>query len=525
MPQICYNMEKVYHKIQDHLTSNAMLAGAQLGYMPMSKGKIYLISGDPILRNYLRSFISHFDQQVHVPSDPDVFWEDLQEVKPSLVVYDLWRINPETLQNLRHLKQLEKSVPVILLSGQIQLPIVHDLSRTTSWRIVKKPFLPQEFKTSILEALGKQRGILFTPAEVITQSSTNGKKGYHPQLLLETSQRMQEVRVVIDHVANTDVTILLRGESGTGKELAARSIYECSNRAGKPFVTVLCPAIPEGLLESEMFGYEKGSFTGAFRRRPGKFEIANHGTIFLDEIGDIPFELQSKLLHVLQRGEFALIGGNELKVDVRILAATNKDLEKAVADGSFREDLYYRLNVVSIFLPPLRERKEDMPILIDRFFQKYNQQYNKDYGELSDSTMRILMDYNWPGNVRELENLIKRIVIMGNEETIIHQFLHESRKKLKLRPAPLTPSSAEPHSLPVGKSRGSADPSSVRSLKQVAREAMRKAEGEAILKALEQTRWNRKAAARLLEISYKALLYKIRQCNLEGEPHPSDPVP
>ncbi len=490
----------------------------------MDNGKIFLVSGDPIMRNYLKSFISHFDHPIHISVNPDTFLEELKFVKPSLVVYDLWRINPDTLQHLQQLKQLEKSVHVILLSGQMQLPLLQDLPRTTSWKILTKPFLPQAFKTSILEAFGKQRGIVLTPAEIVAQTSANGKKGYHPLLLLETSQRMQEVKAVIDHVADTNVTILLRGESGTGKELAARSLYECSNRAGKPFVTVLCPAIPEGLLESELFGYEKGSFTGAFRRRPGKFEIANHGTIFLDEIGDIPFELQSKLLHVLQRGEFSLIGGNELKVDVRILAATNKDLEKAVAEGAFREDLYYRLNVVSIFLPPLRERKEDIPMLIECFLKKYNQQFNKDRRRLSASALQSLMNYGWPGNVRELENLIKRVVIMGNEDTVIHQYLHESRKKVKPKSGAVPPASAETRSPQTENLREPVTPSPLQSLKLVAREAMRRAEGEAILKALEQTHWNRKAAARLLKISYKALLYKIRQCNLDGEPDPSERV-
>lgn len=518
-------MEKFFHNIPDSLTATNRFAAVRLGDVPMNKGKIYLVAGDPIMKNYLRRFISHFDHKIHTPEKLDDFLGDLKAVNPSLIIYDLWRNNANTLQSLQIIKQLEKSIPVILLTGEIHLPMIKDLEGSDSWKIIKKPFLPQELKTSILEALGKQRGIVLTPAEVLRQYSANGKKGYHPQLLLETSQRMQEVRAVIDHVANTDVTILLRGESGTGKELAARSIFECSNRSAKPFITVLCPAIPEGLLESELFGYEKGSFTGAFRRRPGKFEIANHGTIFLDEIGDIPFELQSKLLHVLQRGEFSLIGGNEQKVDVRILAATNKDLEKAVANGAFREDLYYRLNVVSILLPPLRDRKEDIPILIESFFQKYNQQYNKDYRELSASTMGSLMDYDWPGNVRELENLIKRVVIMGNSDTLVHHYLKDNSKNIRPKSVRIRPAPADLQILQDESSQNSAGPVALRSLKEVAREAMRKAEGEAILRALEQTHWNRKAAARLLEISYKALLYKIRQCNLEGGPDSSNPVP
>ena len=517
-------MEKFFHNVPNKWTDDFKSLGVLMGRISMENGRIFLISGDQIMRNYLKSFLSHFDHKLFMSSNPEAFWEELEAVKPSVVVYDLSRINPKTLDHLQRLKQSGDATKVVLLTSAMQLPLLQDLSGMTSWKVVTKPFLPQELKTCILEAFGKIRSAVLEPTDHVTQTPVTGHKGYHPQLLLETSRRMQEVRAIIDHVANTNVTVLIRGESGTGKELVARSLFECSNRAGKPFVTVHCPAIPEGLLESELFGYEKGSFTGAFRRRPGKFEMANHGTIFLDEIGDIPFELQSKLLHVLQRGEFSLLGGNELKVDVRILSATNKDLEKAVSEGVFREDLYYRLNVVSIFLPPLRERKEDIPLLVECFLQKYNQQFNKEVHRLNAGTLQRIMDYNWPGNVRELENLIKRIVIMGHEETIIQQHLNEGRTKINAKPVPVLLAPPEPQPPVAEKIQAAGHHSSFLPLKHVAREAMKKAEGEAILKALEQTRWNRKAAARLLKISYKALLYKIRQCNLEGEPDPPEPV-
>ena len=517
-------MEKFFHNVPNIWTADLKSPRDLMSRISMENGRIFLISADQIMRNFLKSFISHFDHKLFMPLNPEAFWEELESVKPSVVVYDLWRINPNTLEYLQRLKELGNSTKVIILAGTIQLPVLKDLASVNSWKIVTKPFLPQELKTSILEAFGKLRSTALGPTDLVSQKPVAGHKGYHPQLLLETSNRMKEVRAIIDHVANTNVTILIRGESGTGKELVARSLYESSNRSGKAFVTVHCPAIPEGLLESELFGYEKGSFTGAFRRRPGKFEMANHGTIFLDEIGDIPFELQSKLLHVLQRGEFALLGGNELKVDVRILAATNKDLEKAVAEGTFREDLYYRLNVVSIFLPPLRDRKEDIPLLIECFIQKYNQQFNKECQRLSASTMQRLMDYNWPGTVRELENLVKRIVIMGHEEMIVQQYQNERRSPINSKSVPVLSSPTEPHPPAEDNSQSSGDHSSFLPLKHIAREAMKKAEGEAILKALEQTHWNRKAAARLLKISYKALLYKIRLCNLDGEPGPSEPV-
>lgn len=487
-----------------------------------SKGRIFLIGSDFIMRNYLRNFISHFDRPIHTPSDSISFWTEFETMKSdiSLVIYDLSGITSETLQSLDRLRDNGASLPIILLAGQTQIPLLQAFSRLSSWKIVTKPFLPQEFKSLVHGLLG---GAISREQDRSVHSSAPknvNQTGYHPQLLLGVSRRMDEVKAIIDHVANTDVTVLIRGESGTGKELTARSLYECSNRVGKPFVTVLCPAIPEALLESELFGYEKGSFTGAFRRRPGKFEIANQGTIFLDEIGDIPFSLQSKLLHVLQGGEFARLGGTELKVNVRIVAATNKDLEKAVAEGTFREDLYYRLNVVSIYVPALRERKEDIPLLIDSFLNKYNSQYNRHQNPLSESSLAMLMDHDWPGNIRELENVIKRIVIMGGEKTVIQQHLSEGAKRVKTETIPVAAREEEVRK-PVRENRLGTD-NGIPSLKYIGKEAMKRAEGEAILRTLEQTRWNRKAAARLLKISYKALLYKIRQCNLDQEPDPSE---
>ena len=230
---------------------------------------------------------------------------------------------------------------------------------------------------------------------------------------------MCEVRELIQRVADTDVTVLIRGESGTGKELVARALHAASPRRNKPFVKVNCAALPTELLESELFGFERGAFTGAMQHKPGKFEFANHGTMFLDEIGDMSFPLQAKLLQVLQDGEFSRLGGkHDVHVDVRIVAATNRDLEQSVVDGQFREDLFFRLNVVCIKLPPLRERREEVPLLCEHFLKKYSVQYNKPYAELSSDTMRLLMDYDWPGNIRELENLIKRTVVLGTEAGI-----------------------------------------------------------------------------------------------------------
>lgn len=318
-----------------------------------------------------------------------------------------------------------------------------------------------------------------------------------PPLLFGCSEKMREVRRIIDQVADTDITVLIRGESGTGKELVARELCIRSARRDKPFVKVNCAAIPSELLESELFGFEKGSFTGAISRKPGKFEFANHGTIFLDEISEMHPTLQAKLLHVLQDREFSRLGGDEdVSVDVRVITATNRQIEKELQNGTFREDLYYRINVVSIHLPPLRERKEDISELADYFLRKYSSIFDKKYQSLSPSTLNALFAYNWPGNVRELENLIKKIVVFENEEYALQS----------LDPGMINPTTSV--SVVEAGANGRV------SLKKIGKLAAQEAEKQLILKTLLETRWNRKKAADLLEISYKALLYKIKQAGL-----------
>jgi two-component system response regulator AtoC len=318
---------------------------------------------------------------------------------------------------------------------------------------------------------------------------------------------MKEVRDIIEQVADTDITVLVRGESGTGKELVARTLFQLSNRREQPFVKVNCAALPSELLESELFGFEKGAFTGAQKRKLGKFEFANHGTIFLDEISEMHPNLQAKLLQVLQDGEFSRLGGeSDVHVDTRIIAATNRNLEEAVADGSFREDLYYRLNVVTVQLPPLRDRKDAVPLLVDHFLQKNNQQYNKNVRALSPSTMAIFMQYHWPGNVRELENMVRRMVVLGNEQAVLDEIqargLGDNRHERAADPLDLEALGAD-----FAKT-GSID------LKAVSRRAAQVAEKRVIERVLHQTRWNRKEAAEKLQISYKALLYKMKENGL-----------
>ena len=321
--------------------------------------------------------------------------------------------------------------------------------------------------------------------------------------LFGDNPKMQEVRETIEQVADTDITVLIRGESGTGKELAARSLYQLSSRSARPFVKVNCAALPSELLESELFGFEKGAFTGAQKRKLGRFEYANNGTIFLDEISEMAPGLQAKLLQVLQDGEFSRLGGEaDVRVDTRVIAATNRNLEEAVREGSFREDLYYRLNVVVVHLPPLRDRIDAVPLLADHFLQMYNEEYGKSTGQVSASTLDVLMKYHWPGNVRELENMIKRMVVLGTENAILQE--------VGTREAPSHFEDSDKND-PLG-----ADFSEQMDfdLKAISKRAAQVAEKRVIARVLERTRWNRKEAAEQLQISYKALLYKMKENGL-----------
>jgi transcriptional regulator with GAF, ATPase, and Fis domain len=329
---------------------------------------------------------------------------------------------------------------------------------------------------------------------------------------------MREVSDLIARVADTDVTVLVRGESGTGKELVARAIHESSPRRHRTFVKVNCAALPSELLESELFGFERGAFTGAIQQKPGKFEFAHEGTMFLDEISEMHPPLQSKLLQVLQDGEFARLGGrHDVQVDARIVAATNRDLECAVADGQFREDLFFRLNVVCITLPPLRQRRDEIAPFTERFLEHYANHYNRPRLELAEDTVRLFNEYEWPGNVRELENLIKRAVVLGSDESIRQELADAIAGRRRL-PSPipaLQPRAREraPASEPA--TAAPAPPAPAGSLKDIARNAAREAERDLIYRTLQQTRWNRREAAAILGVSYKALLYKIKEADLD----------
>jgi len=388
----------------------------------------------------------------------------------------------------------QNSGPVIAVSKSFE-----DTSSTAieADAVLHKPLSFEELQQTIAKLVRPQaQALLPTPGQ-------QGGQIWR-QIDLWCSPKMLEARQIIRETARVDVTVLVTGETGSGKELVARAIHNCSNRQAWPFVKVNCAAMPRELLESELFGYERGAFTGAHKLKIGKFEAAHRGTIFLDEIGDLHPALQAKLLHVLQDGEFSRIGAKStLSVDVRILAATNQDLERAVAEGRFREDLYYRLNVVHVLVPPLRERTTEIPLLANYFVERYAKLYRRDGFTIPASVMERLMRHRYPGNVRELENLIKRMIVL-DDPFMTRIPLPDAGRIVRAQA-----SSAVAPDL--------AATTQELSLKEIGRRASQAAEREAIGKTLEQTGWNRVRAARVLRISYRALLYKIKQAGLDAD--------
>jgi two-component system response regulator AtoC len=451
----------------------------------------------------MEAHVSRQGYRVFAAADGEQALAGLDDSRPDVVTLDVVLPGIDGLETLRRLKQRLPDVPVVMLSGQGQARDIVEAMRLGAADFLRKPFEVEELELAFQKALEKRalkqeverlRGRVRGEADLL--------------LLAGDSPKMQEVRDIIEQVADTDITVLVRGESGTGKEIVARNIFHRSDRHDQAFVKVNCAALPSELLESELFGFEKGAFTGAQKRKLGKFEYADRGTIFLDEISEMHPALQAKLLQVLQDGEFSRLGGEaDVKVDTRIIAATNRDIEEAVAEGSFREDLYYRLNVVTVLIPPLRDRKDGIPLLVDHFLQRTCEQYNKDMRVLSEGSMDVFMRYDWPGNVRELENMVRRMVVLGNEETVLEEI---SQRKPDARKDDLPEAGLlDLDALGEDVARGEAI-----DLKAISRRAAQVAEKRVIERVLQQTRWNRKEAAERLKISYKALLYKMKENGL-----------
>jgi two-component system response regulator AtoC len=317
------------------------------------------------------------------------------------------------------------------------------------------------------------------------------------EMVFGRSVQMQIARANMKKVALANVPLLIRGESGTGKETIAKVIHRWSQRRNGPFVKVSCPAIPEALLESELFGYEKGAFTGAYDAKLGLVERAHNGTLLLDEVAELSMSMQAKLLEVLQNGHFSRLGGGDSKViDARIECTTNHSLEREIAAGSFRHDLFYRINVVVIDIPPLRNRREDIPSMVEYFRQQFNADYSCNAAPISNRTLKLLEEYSWPGNIRELENVMKRYVILESEDALAHELL-----------------GGDSHDLA---SQLDADDAEV-SLKSLTRQAVRDLERKIILQVLHANNWNRKEAARVLKVSYRGLFYKIKSAGVPGK--------
>ncbi len=323
------------------------------------------------------------------------------------------------------------------------------------------------------------------------------------ELIYSNSPKMNRIKSIVDEVAKTNLTVLIKGESGTGKELVAQDIHLSSHRRGKPFIRVNCAAIPASLLESELFGFEKGAFTGANQKKPGKFEMAHGGTVLLNDIEEMDLAVQPKLLHLLQDGTFSRLGGqSEVPVDVRVVVTSKNHIDQSMAEGRFREDLFFRINVINLTLPPLRERVEQIVPFARYFFEHYRKRYGKVVSPLSAELLGAFQVYCWPGNIRELENFVKRVVLLGDEKSLLQSLYEKIEVQKQVQGE-------------TGVSLKETDPPRwVFNLKEVGKKAAEQAERELIESTLQQTRWNRKEAARLLRTSYKALHYKIQKYHL-----------
>jgi two-component system response regulator AtoC len=464
--------------------------------------RVLVIDDDPGVRDYMEALVSRQGYKVFAVADGEQALKTLEETQPDLITLDVVLPGMDGLETLRELKQRLPEVPVVMLSGHGHARTIVEAMRHGASDFLRKPFEVEELELAFQKALEKR-----ALKQEVERLRGRARSETELLLLCGDNQRMKEIRDIIEQVADTDITVLVRGESGTGKELVARTLFQLSGRRDRPFVKVNCAALPSELLESELFGFEKGAFTGAQKRKLGKFEYANHGTIFLDEISEMHPSLQAKLLQVLQDGEFSRLGGEtDVRVDTRIIAATNRNLEEAVADGSFREDLYYRLNVVTVQLPPLRDRRDAVPLLVDHFLKKNNEQYRKNLRQLSPETMNVFMQYHWPGNVRELENMVRRMVVLGNEQAVLDE--------IALRGAEEASEARGGEALDLEALGADFTDGQAMDLKAISRRAAQLAEKRVIERVLQQTRWNRKEAAERLQISYKALLYKMKENGL-----------
>jgi DNA-binding NtrC family response regulator len=458
----------------------------------MDYHKVLVVEDDKDSRDSLVELLKAEDFEVWGIDNGEDALNLFKEIDFGIILTDLKMPKMDGLQLLERIKNLGSQAIVIVFTGYASIETAVKAMKLGAYDYIIKPFLFEEIKIILKRAIEYQQ----LQSENICLKQ-NLKAKYRFQNIIGDSKNMQEIFQYVEKIANTDSTVLISGESGTGKELIARAIHFNSDRRNKPLISVNCGAIPEDLLESEMFGHEKGAFTGAIKTRIGRFEMADGGTIFLDEITDMSPGLQVKLLRVLQEHEFERVGGvKTIKVDMRVIAATNQNLEKTVEQGKFREDLYYRLNVIPIQLPPLRERRSDIPLLVNHFIEHFNREKNCKVRGISKECMEYLIKYHWPGNVRELENMLERLVIIKGEGSIEPSELPEKVLNPEIDPSyPINiPDSGIPFDV-----------------------AVNEFEKRLILEALQKSNWVKNRAAKLLRLNRTTLVEKMKRINLSKE--------
>ena len=459
-----------------------------------------LIADDELnLRKVLCALLARDGHETVAVPDGSAALEMIEGGGIDIVITDLRMPGMDGLALLRAVKSVDPGLPVIVITAHGSVDTAVSAMKEGAFDYITKPFDRDELKLAVRKAAS---------VRIVSQArlQDGGDQAGRYQIIGQ-SARMKDIYAIIEKVAATPSTVLITGESGTGKELVASALHENSQRQDQPFIKVNCAAIPKDLMESEFFGYERGAFTGAVSSKPGRFELADHGTLFLDEIAEIPPAMQVKLLRALQEGEFERVGGiRSIKVDVRVVAATNRDLAREIEAQNFREDLYYRLNVVPIALPALRDRKEDIPLLVQAFVNKYNKRLGKSVKGMTDDALARLAGYGWPGNIRELENVVERTLLFADSELIDAADLPEDLRQSEVRTIAI-PRIVRPEPLPTMEA-GAA------TMKDIVKQATVEIERDLIQKALDETGGNVTRAATLLGISRKGLQNKMKEFGL-----------
>ena len=474
----------------------------------VNSGRTILLGEDELeVRSYLEMALKCHGYAIESAQDGEEVLSCLERDhgRISLILLDIMMPRKDGLETLRDIRRQNQDLPIIMLSGASSPLKVVEAMKSGATDFIPKPVSHEDLCIAIEKALGN--------------GALNGRTVHavsdQPALKAQDdcgAVRVKSIEPLLRQVGSSEVPVLIQGETGVGKEVIARQLCAQSPRANGVFLKLNCAALPSELVESELFGYERGAFTGAFQKKPGMFEMADGGTILLDEIGDMDFKLQAKLLQVLQDQEFQRLGGKEtIRVDVRVIAATHCDLEQAIAEGRFREDLYYRLNVVTIRVPPLRERQDEVVPLAEFLLRKHARPGTAPL-PITPALHQALITHHWPGNIRELENVMRKYLVVRDAETIIADL--RERILRKASPA-LAPQAAKVRAASAAASADYDEPVSTPILKQVNR-AKEQAETDAIMAALHSTRWNRKQAAQILNIDYKALLYKMKKLSIEN---------